>query len=78
MGPAVVQEQEIQAIRKGLREQIAADLDLVRMQRGQCSEEPAAGRRLYGAIDVEPREDVLHMPHRLPATRGQAPVANRQ
>ena len=36
MGPAVVQQQEIQASRNGLREPIDEALEMVRMQLGQC------------------------------------------
>jgi hypothetical protein len=45
---------------------------------GELQEEPLACRRLHGAIDIEPLEDVLDRPHRLHAASGEAPAANGQ
>src|ERR687891_111992 len=43
----IVQEQEVEAIRKGRREGIDEELEAVGVQRGQFEKEPVAGRRLH-------------------------------
>ena len=45
---------------------------------GECEEEPLAGRRRYGPIDIEPFKDVLHRADGLYPIGRQAPAAHRQ
>jgi hypothetical protein len=78
VGPAVVQKQEVQAVREGLGEGIQEDLEALGIEIRQLQEEPLARGRLYGAIDIPPLEDMLHRAHRLHATRGEAPPADGQ
>ena len=78
MGPTVVQEQEIQAIREGLCEGIDEELKHLGVQIGQLQEEPVTRGGLHRAIDIEPLEDMLDCPNRLHATRGEAPPADGQ
>jgi hypothetical protein len=52
MRATIVQEQEVEAVRKGRREGIDEDLEACGVQIGQCEKEPVAGRRLYRAIDT--------------------------
>ena len=54
MRPTVVQPQEIQARREGLREGLDEELAHLRIEIRQFQEEPVAGRRLHGARDVGP------------------------
>ena len=78
VGPAVVQEQEIQAVREDLGEGIQEELEALRVERRQLQEEPVARGRLHGAIDIQPLEDMLHRANRLHAARGEAPPADGQ
>jgi hypothetical protein len=78
MRATVVQEQEVEAVRKGGREGIDEELEAGGIQVGQFEKEPVAGRRLHRAIDVEPFEDMLHAPDGLHAIGREAPPANGQ
>jgi hypothetical protein len=49
-----------------------------RIEIGKLQEEPVACRRLYGAIDIQPLEHMLHRANSLDATRGEAPTADDQ
>lgn len=75
---AVIQEQDIQAVRKSLGKGIDEELEHVGIQVRQFQKEALAGRGLYGAIDVEPFEDVLDHADRLHPTSGEAPPADGQ
>jgi hypothetical protein len=78
VGPAVVQEQEIQAVREDLGEGIQEELEALRVEIRQLQEEPIARGRLDRPIDIEPLEDMLDAPDGLHAARGEAPAADRQ
>jgi hypothetical protein len=78
MRPTVVQEQEMQAIREGLREGVDEELEHLGVQIGQFQEEPVTRGGLDGPIDIEPCEDVLHRSDGLHPTGGQASAANGQ
>lgn len=78
MGPAVIEEQEIETRGKRLCKRVNEELKHRRIQIRQFQEEPVAGYRFHGAIDVEPFEDVLDGTDRLYAPRCEAPAANRQ
>ena len=76
MGPAVVQEQEIQAVREGLGEGIDEDLEALGIPRRPFQEKPLTGRRLHSAIAVEPVKDMRHHAHGLHTIGGEAPAAD--
>jgi hypothetical protein len=76
MRAAIVQEQEVEAVRKGRREGIDKELEACGVQIGQFEKEPVTGRRLHRAIDVEPFEDMLHAPDGLHAIGREAPPAD--
>lgn len=78
MGPAVVQEQVIQALRAGLGEGIQEDLKALGVEIRQLQEEALAGGGLHGAIDREPLVAMLYRTHRLHPTGGEASAATRQ
>jgi hypothetical protein len=78
VGPPGVPQAAVQAAREGLRNGVHAQLAQVGVQRGARPAEPLAGRRLPGAIDRGPREDVRDRPHRRPAASGEAPAAHGQ
>jgi hypothetical protein len=78
VGPAVVQEQEIQAVREALGEGSQEELEALRVEIRQLQEEPVARGRLHGAIDRQPLEDLLHRANRRHAARGEAPPADGQ
>jgi hypothetical protein len=56
----MVHEKDMQAVSGGLGEGIHEELAHVRMEIRPCQEEAFARRRLHGAVDVEPLEDMLH------------------
>jgi hypothetical protein len=60
MRATVVQEQEIQAVREGLRKGVDEELKAISVQIRQLEEEALARGRLDRAIDVEPLKDVRH------------------
>jgi hypothetical protein len=78
MHTAIVEEQEIQAVRESRREGVNKDLEAFHVQIGQFQEEPLAGGGRHGAIDVEPLKDVLDGTNRLHAVGGEAPAADGQ
>jgi hypothetical protein len=78
MRATIVEEQEIQAVRESCREGVDEDLEAFRVQIGPFKEEPLAGGGLHGAIDIEPRKDVLDCANGLNAMSGEAPAADRQ
>lgn len=57
--PAVIQEQEIQAVAEGLREGVDEELKHLCVQIGQSQEEPTTRGVPHGRLDGEPFEDVL-------------------
>ena len=59
MRATVVQEQEIQAVREGLRKGVEEELKAISIQIRQLEEEALARGRLDRPIDVEPLKDVL-------------------
>jgi hypothetical protein len=78
MGPTVVQEQEIEAVGKGLCEGVNEELTQLRIQIRQFQEAPVAGHGRHGAVDVEPLEHVWHWAQGLDAPRGEAPSPDGQ
>jgi hypothetical protein len=78
MGPAVVQEQAMEAIWDGLSEGLQEELKALRVEIWSLQEDPVAGCRLHRAIDREPREAMRHRAHRLHATRGEASATDGQ
>jgi hypothetical protein len=74
MRPPVIQEQDIQAVRESLREQVDEELEHGGMQRGELPAEPLACRRRHRAIDRAPRDDRLDWSHGLHATGREAPA----
>jgi hypothetical protein len=70
MGATVIQEQEIEAVGKGLRQGVDEELKGVGIQIRQLQEQPLARGRGDGAVDVEPFKGLLDRPHGLnPAGR---------
>ena len=59
MGPAVVQQEDIQGIGEDLREGVDEELEHLGVQIGQLQKEPLTCGGLHSAIDVEPLEDTL-------------------
>jgi hypothetical protein len=78
MRPTVVQQENDQAIRKGLREGIDEKLAHLGVQIRPLQAEPSARHCLHGAIPIALLEDMRHWPDGLHATRGEASAANRQ
>jgi hypothetical protein len=78
MGAAVVQQQEMQAVRERLCTQIDEDLEVRRIQIRPFQEEPLARGGLDRTIHLAPLEDVLYRPDRWYTARGEAPAADRQ
>lgn len=76
--PTMVQHEDVEAIREGLREGIDEELEHLGVQRWQLQEEPFPRRRLHRARDIAPLEDMLNRPHRLHPARGEAPAADGQ
>jgi hypothetical protein len=74
--PTVVEQENVEAVRKGLGEGIDEELEHLGIQRRPLQEEPSARRRLHGPIDIQPLEDMLDRSHRLHPTRGEAPAAD--
>lgn len=59
MRATIVEEQEMEAVGKGVGEGIEAELEPLGVEIRQLEEEPLAGGGLHGAIDREPPKDVL-------------------
>ena len=78
MCPAIIEEQEVETRGESRCERVNEELKHLRIQIRPFQEEPLAGYRLHGAIDVEPFEDVLHGADRLYAPRREAAAADRQ
>jgi len=78
MRPTVVEQEEMQAVRKGLRKALEEELEHVGVQIRQLEEEVLACGRLDGAIDIEPLEAVLDRPNRLYPAGGEPPPADGQ
>jgi len=64
--PTVVSHEEMEAVGECLGEGIDEELEPLGVQRWPRSEEPGTRRRLHGAIDRAPREDLLDRSHRRP------------
>jgi hypothetical protein len=77
VGSAVIQQQDVQAVRKGLGERLDEELKALRVQLGQLQEKALTGGRGYGPVDVEPLEGVPDQAHRLDAPGREAPVTDR-
>jgi hypothetical protein len=77
-GAAVIQEQEVEAVGKGVGERLDADWEGVGIQIRELQEEALARGWGHGPIDVEPLEGVLDQSHGLDATGGESPPADRQ
>jgi hypothetical protein len=78
MRPAVVQEQEMQAVRDGGCEGVAEELDTVDGHIRQLQGAPVTCRGLHGPLDVEPCEDLLDGADGLPPRGGQTAAADGQ
>ena len=78
MRPTVVQEQQIQALREGLRKGLDEELEALGVQIRQLQEKALARGRLDRAIDIEPLEDMLDRADGLDTTRGEAPAPDGQ
>lgn len=78
MRAAVVQEEDVQTVGEGLGESVDEELEALGIEIRKCEEEPLAGRRRYGPIDLEPFKDVLHRRDGLYPTGREAPSADRQ
>lgn len=78
MRAAVVQQQEIQAVREGRRESVDEELKALSVHIGQFEEEPLTGGGRHGAIDIEPLKDVLDCANGLDALGREAPAADGQ
>jgi hypothetical protein len=59
MCPTIVQQEDIQAVGKGLREGIDEELEHLGVQRGQLQKEPVSCGWFHGAGDLEPLEGML-------------------
>jgi hypothetical protein len=73
----VVQEEDVQTVGEGLGEGDGEELEALGVEIRQC-EEPLAGRRRYGPIELEPFKDVLHRADGLYTPGREAPSADRQ
>jgi hypothetical protein len=74
MGSTVVQEQDVEAVRKRLSEGIHKELESGGLQRGQLQQEAFTGARRHGPIDVERLKNVLDHANRLD-TAGREPLS---
>ena len=59
MRPAVVEQQDVQAVGEGLGERVEEELKALGIEVRQLQEEPCPGRRGDRAIDLKPLEEVL-------------------
>jgi hypothetical protein len=78
VGAAVIQEQDVQAVGKGLREGVHEELEHLGVQIREFQEEALARGWGHGAIDIEPFEGVLDDPDRLDPLGRESPSAHRQ
>jgi hypothetical protein len=76
MGPAVVPEQEVQAVREGRGESLHDHRHALGLQRRPCQEEPLTRRGVHGAIDRDPLHDGRHHADGRHARGGEAPPAD--
>jgi hypothetical protein len=59
MCSTIVQQEDIQAVGKGLREGLDEELEHLGVQIGQLQKEPVSCGWFHGAIDIEPLEGML-------------------
>ena len=78
MCPTMVQEEDIQAVSKGLGEGLDEELAPVRIARRQFQNAALARGGFHGAIDRDPCEDVLDRANGLHPTSREAPPADGQ
>jgi hypothetical protein len=78
MSAALVQEQDVEAVRIRLRERVDKDLEIVGVEVGQFQKEALATGGRHCAIDVEPFKDVLDRADGLYATRSQPTATNSE
>jgi hypothetical protein len=78
MGSTVVQEQDVEAVRKRLSEGIHKELEDGGIQTGQLQQEAFTCARRHGPIDVEQLKNVLDRANRLGAAGREPPSPNRQ
>jgi hypothetical protein len=78
MRATVVEKQEIQAIREGLREGVDEEVKALGVEIGQFEEKALPGGGCHRAIDVEPLEDMLHRPDGLHPTGRETAAPNGQ
>ncbi len=76
MGPAVVQQEDIQGIGEDLREGVDEELAHLGVQIWPRQKEPLTRGGLHSAIDVAPLEDMLDCSKRLYTTGREAPPAD--
>ena len=76
VGPPVVPQAAVPAVREGVRAGVPAPREHVGMQRGELQDEPLACRRLHRAIDIAPLADMRDRPHRLHTASREAPAAH--
>jgi hypothetical protein len=76
VGATVVQEQDVQAVRKGLGEGVHEEH--VGLQIGEFQEEALVRRWGHGARDIEPFEGVLDRADGLDPLGRESPAAHRQ
>jgi hypothetical protein len=74
--PAVIPEQEMQAVAEGLREGVDEELKHLGIQIGQFQEEPVTRVGPHGPVDGESLEDVLDRPDGLHPSGGETPSAD--
>jgi hypothetical protein len=79
MRPAVIQEQEVQAVGKGLGKGLPQEMKGTGIQIRSCKKETLPRGRGHGPIDREPVADVLDRPHGSgPARRAPSAVRGPQ
>lgn len=76
MGPAVIQEQEIQAVCEVLCEKMHEHPEAVGIQMRPFQEEPRADCGFHSTIDTDPRENVPYHSDGLHAKGCEAPPAD--
>jgi hypothetical protein len=76
--PTMVHHEDLEAVGERVREGVDAELAHLGVQIGPRAEAPVTRRRLHGAIDIAPREDLLDRSNRRHPTCGEASAAARE
>jgi hypothetical protein len=74
--PAVVQEQDVQAVGDGLGTRVNAELEALGIAVRPFQEAPLPRRGGHRAIDRQPRQEVWHGPNGLHTAGGEASAAH--